>query len=103
MPDRCPENPQSCPMIPRIEALEEWRDKWETFRKEYYKERDTRIERDAKLEVTISEMDEKLDKLLEWREAQQTKPAKRWDSLVDKTVWAVAAAIITFLLARVGL
>lgn len=31
------------------------------------------------------------------------KPAKRWDSLVDKIVWAVCAAVIAFLLARIGL
>lgn len=31
------------------------------------------------------------------------KPGQRWDGLVDKTVWAIAAAIITFLLARLGL
>ena len=32
-----------------------------------------------------------------------TKPAKRWDGLVDKIVWAVCAAVIAFLLARIGL
>jgi hypothetical protein len=32
-----------------------------------------------------------------------TKPAKRWDGLVDKIVWAICAAVIAFLLARLGL
>jgi len=31
------------------------------------------------------------------------KPRKRWEGLVDKVIWAVAAAVIAFLLARVGL
>jgi hypothetical protein len=31
------------------------------------------------------------------------KPAKRWDGLVDKIVWAVAAAVIAFLLSKIGL
>lgn len=31
------------------------------------------------------------------------KPAKRWDSLMDKILWAVVAAVIGFLLARIGL
>ena len=31
------------------------------------------------------------------------KPGKRYDSLVDKVVWAVAAAVIAFLLGRIGL
>lgn len=31
------------------------------------------------------------------------KPAKRWDSLVDKIIMTVAAAIIGFILAHLGL
>lgn len=30
-------------------------------------------------------------------------PGKRWNALVDKIIWAVAAAAITFLLGRIGL
>lgn len=37
----------------------------------------------------------KVDKLEE-------KPAKRWDSIVDKVVWAVLAAVIAFALGRLG-
>ncbi len=32
-----------------------------------------------------------------------SKPGKRWDAIVDKVVWAVLAAVIAFLLARIGL
>lgn len=38
----------------------------------------------------------KVDKLEE-------KPGKRWESIVDKIVWAVLAAVIAFLLGRIGL
>lgn len=31
------------------------------------------------------------------------KPAKRWDGIVDRAIWAVVAAVIAFLLGRVGL
>lgn len=31
------------------------------------------------------------------------KPGKRWESIVDKAVWAVLAAVIAFLLGRLGL
>lgn len=31
------------------------------------------------------------------------KPAKRWDGLVDKIIMTIAAAIIGFILAKVGL
>ena len=30
-------------------------------------------------------------------------PGKRWEGLVEKALWAVVAAIIAFLLARIGL
>lgn len=32
-----------------------------------------------------------------------SKPGKRWDSIVDKAVWAILAAVIAFLLGRIGL
>ena len=33
----------------------------------------------------------------------KSKPAKRWDDLVDKVIWSVAAALIGFALAKIGL
>lgn len=45
----------------------------------------------------------KLDKLIAWQETEQASPKKRWDSIVDKAIWAVLAAVITFILARIGL
>ena len=31
------------------------------------------------------------------------KPGKKWEAIVDKIVWAVLAAVIAFLLGRLGL
>ena len=31
------------------------------------------------------------------------KAGKRWDGLVDKIIWAVAAAVVGFILAKIGL
>lgn len=31
------------------------------------------------------------------------KSGQRWDGLVDKIVWAIAAALIAFILSRIGL
>lgn len=36
-------------------------------------------------------------------EELKEKPGRRWDSMVDKAVWAVLAAIIAFMLGRMGL
>ena len=33
----------------------------------------------------------------------ESKPGKRWDAIVDKAVWVVLAAVIAFLLGRIGL
>ena len=31
------------------------------------------------------------------------KPAKRWEGLVDKIIWAVAGAVVAFMLSQIGL
>jgi ABC-type transporter Mla subunit MlaD len=31
------------------------------------------------------------------------KPGKRWDTAVDKLLWALLAAVVAFLLAKIGL
>lgn len=31
------------------------------------------------------------------------KPRQRWDAIVDKTIWAVLAAVVAFILGRIGL
>lgn len=53
-------------------------------------------ERQEQVADTVGKLDSKVTALEE-------KPAKRWDSLVDKIVWAIAAALIGFVLAQVGL
>lgn len=36
-------------------------------------------------------------------EELKDKPVKRWDSLVDKIIWAVAGAVLAYILASIGL
>ena len=48
-------------------------------------------------------MNTSVDKLTTKVDELEEKPAKRWDAVVDKVVWAVLAAVITFLLGRIGL
>lgn len=87
----------------RVTDLEEDQKKQAAFREAYYAEQKARIKRDAELEAKISSMDEKLDKLVSWQEGQQSAPKKRWDAILDKTIWAVLAAVIAFVLAKIGL
>lgn len=51
----------------------------------------------------LKAMNDSVDTLSDKVDTLEDKPAKRWDGLVDKAVWAVAAAVIAFILARVGL
>ena len=48
-------------------------------------------------------MDDNIKKVLAKQEACELKPGKRWDAIVDKAIWAVLAAVIAFVLAKVGL
>ena len=48
------------------------------------------------MNANVNTLTSKVDELEE-------KPGKRWDGIVDKAVWAILAAMIAFLLGRVGL
>ena len=87
----------------RIEALEGWQKDSKEFHHAFYDWQREQIARDARLDEQLSNMERNLNKLVAWQETQQTAPRKRWDALVDKSIWAVLAAVIAFLLARIGL
>lgn len=99
MSDKCPE----CPLVPRVEALEE-NDKRHTETHKEIFDRLRKVETDnAVQEAHYKAIDAKLDELTIMVKELSGKAGKRWDSLVDKAVWAAAAAVIAYLLARVGL
>jgi chromosome segregation ATPase len=85
----------------------EQRSKSNTHRLEKLEESTEAINRLAtSMEVMLSKQEqvaETVEKLDGKVTALEQKPAKRVDGLVDKIIWAVCAAVITFLLARIGL
>lgn len=87
----------------RIEALEEWKDDSKKFHNDFYEWKNGQTARDATLDEKLNNMDANIKKVLEKQEACELKPGKRWDAIVDQTIWAVLAAFIAFLLARIGL
>lgn len=111
MDDKCIINPeQDCigknyaiKLEARIESLESWQRDSKKFHSDFYDWQRTQIARDAKLDEQLSNMDKNISKLLEKQESCDAKPGKRWDDLVDKAIWAVLAAVIAFILAKVGL
>ena len=60
----------------------------------------TSMEVMASKQEQVAETVEKLDGKVT---ALEEKPVKRMDGLVDKIIWAVCAAVISFVLARIGL
>ena len=57
----------------------------------------------ALLAEQMKTMNSSVTTLTQEVEEMKEKPAKRWDGLVDKIVWAVGAALIGFALAQLGL
>lgn len=74
-------------------------------------------ERITKVELTNAIQNERYDAILKELNGQnkqldeisqrisliESKPAKRWDGIVEKCVWAIVAAVITFILAKIGI
>lgn len=110
MPDKCPDNPRDCPLGSRVEALEEANKQHSVTHRELF----DRVRELERLEGIQGEqyknIMEKLDNLKASHDALnqklrelESKPGKRWEGMVDKALWAVCAAVIAFLLGRVGL
>lgn len=55
------------------------------------------------LALELKSTNKKMDKLTQEVEEIKEKPAKHWDNVVGVFITAVATAIITFLLTRLGL
>ena len=85
----------------------EQRCKSNTYRLEKLEESTEAINRLAtSMEVMVNKQEqvaETVEKLDSKVTALEEKPRKRVDGLVDKIIWAVCGAVITFLLARLGL
>ena len=87
----------------RIKALEDWHRDSKKFHNSFYDWQREQIEWQARLDERLKSMEKDIKKSVEWQESQQSAPKKRWDAIVDKSVWAVLAAVIAFILARIGL
>ena len=107
MTEKCADN---CPLIPRVEALERANEQHGSTHREMY----DRLRELERLEGIQGEQFqailEKLDGLTQKHDALnaklselEAKPGKRWEALAEKALWAVCAAVIAFLLAKIGL
>ena len=93
----------SCPMEPRIQALEDWKSESKRFHNTFYDWQREQIAREAKLDEQLNSINRDIKKLVSWQEAEQSAPKKRWEAHTDRVIWTVLAAVIAFLLGRIGL
>lgn len=100
MPDKCVDN---CPLVPRVEALEQDNKRHTDTHEKMFNRLNALEKENAVQNANYNAISEKLDKLTIMVEELHGKAGKRWESLADKAIWAVAAAVIAFLLGRVGL
>lgn len=59
--------------------------------------------REATISVTLGRIDQTVGKIDAKLEAQERKPATRWESLVTQVLSMVVAAVVALALARIGL
>ena len=90
----------------RLTAVEE-RSKSNTKRIDKLEESTEAINRLATSMEVMAERQEQVvdsvDKLDGKVTALEQKPAKRWDGIVDKLIWAVLGALVAFVLSQIGL
>ena len=103
MPEKCTDNPRDCPMSARIEALERANEQHGKSHREIYGRLGTLETATAVQETKLDTILKKLDDINDKVEALEAKPARRWESMVEKAIWAVCAAVIAWFLARMGL
>lgn len=57
----------------------------------------------ASLAKSVEQMAKTQEKQGKRLEILEQKPGTRWDALIDKAIWAVAAALIAYVLSNIGL
>ena len=103
MGEKCAVDPRDCPMEARVSSLEKLQERHSDTHREMF-DRIRELEKsDAVQDAHYKAIDAKLDELTALVKDLTGKAGKRWESLVEKGIWAVAAAVIAFLLGRVGL
>lgn len=94
-------SPQDCPVSARVDALEREFNRYrgnssDTHRQMF--ERIGALERSgATLRAKLDSIEEKLDELTLTVKTLADKPAKRWDGLVDKLIYAAALAVVAWI------
>ncbi|MCI9331304.1 MAG: hypothetical protein HFG05_03920 [Oscillibacter sp.] len=103
MPEKCTDTSRDCSLVSRVDALERANEQHSATHREMFDRLRVLETLSAVQENKLDTILNKLDALTGKVEGLEAKPAKRWEGLVEKALWAVCAAVIAFLLGRVGL
>lgn len=94
-------NPKDCPVNARVDAMEKEFDRYRSNSTNTHKQMFDRIgilEQDkAGAKEKLDGIDEKLDEITKKVGTLADKPAKRWDGLVDKLIYAAALAVVAWI------
>lgn len=104
MPEIC--NANECPVNARVDRMEKELDRYRDNSSKTHQEmfqrlnmlEQSKMATDTKLDV----MDGKLDKIIEWREAQDDKPNKLIDHLKQNAINYIMLAMLGLLLLKMG-
>ena len=100
MPENCTND---CPLASRVEALERANEQHSRTHEGMFDRIRALETENAVQNAHYEAIDAKMDELTIMVKELSGKAGKRWESLVEKALWAVCAAVIAFLLGRVGL
>ena len=96
-------DPRDCPVNTRLDGLEKEFDRYRTNSSDTHRQMLDKIgslEQDrASLKTKLDDIDTKLDGLASTVSALAEKPGRRWDSLVDKLIYAAALAVVAWVAA----
>ncbi len=106
--ERCTyDGPGTCPGVQKVNMLEtqvrEYRMQARETHEKIYARLSVLEKSETARNIQYATIMEKLDKLLAWQEEQQARPARRWETVVEKVLMMAVAAVAAFLLGRLGL
>lgn len=110
MPEKCVDYPRDCPLISRVEALEEANRQHSATHRNMFDRLGALETLSAVQETKLDTINGKLDtiqldqkNLLQKLEALEAKPAKRWEGLVNTFLSVLAGAVVGYIMFKLGL
>lgn len=103
MPEKCTDNPRDCPLVPRVEALEEANRNHSRVHEGMYDRLRALEKENAVQNAHWKNVDGKLDELTSMVKELTGKAGKRWDKLAETVLVAIVTGVVCFLLGRLGL